>query len=114
MLLIQYSYKLLLEGNVTKKDLKNEEIRYNLFKIYFEENKFNNEKQCIEFFKNKYLDKFNITEDIYNEIKNAKRNVNYKNNSILNIINLIENLEDKNHFFILLFNIKMLYFLIFK
>ena len=49
-----------------------------------------------EFFKNT-LDKFNITENIYNEIKNAKRNVNYKNNSILNIITLIENLEDKNH-----------------
>ena len=85
----KYSYNLILEGKITKQDLQNEEIRYNLFKIYFEENIFNNENQCIEFFKNKYMEKFNITEDISNEIKNAKRNVKYKNNSILNIINLI-------------------------
>lgn len=78
-------------------DLQKEEIRYNLFKLYFEENKFNNENQCLEFFKKMFLDKFQITEDISKEIKNAKRNAKYKCNSILNIINLIENLEDKNN-----------------
>ena len=43
-----------------------------------------------------FLDKYNIAEDISKKIKNAKK-MKYKYNSILNIINLIEKLEDKTN-----------------
>ena len=77
---LKYNYEMLINNKLTKNDFDNEEIRYNLFKIYFEENKFHDEKQCIELFKNRFNGLFNITEQITLEIKNAKKNVKYQNN----------------------------------
>ena len=48
---LKYNYEMLINNNLTKNDFDNEELRYNLFKIYFEENKFHDEKHVLNFSK---------------------------------------------------------------
>ena len=87
------SIEKLLNGTISKEKYDKIDIRYKLFKWYFDNNLYKNELDCIEFFRQKLKDIFEINEDVKIEIKNAKINARYKNRPYTTILNMVLNMK---------------------
>ena len=71
--------KKLQQGNLTKKDWQDKNIRINMFRNYFKENKAASIMQCVEYIKGRFGNDLDINEDIKKEINSAKFVVNINN-----------------------------------
>ena len=87
-----------LEANIIKKgDWIDKNFRLSFFKNYFENNNYCSVDQCLEQTRGKLGEEIEVSEKIKSEIQAAKTSVNITLKNKEDIIELINNIQDKNN-----------------